>query len=213
MIDTVYSRYFRELSSYYRITLVNVVFGALAIAFGIFHIVALIPSLTDGEAHFLLWRSQATLTIVGFGLALAWVVSSVKIFRGIKDIRNLYKDQKAPVTDDITIGGIVSMFSHYREHEKTIRTMILVCTLGGFCFLALGIMSSVEFFSFSPVSGTITLNSIALIPSALLALTVAIVSLASSFYFARFSKVWNLRQRGISKSEQAFADLLDEGSR
>jgi hypothetical protein len=47
--------------------------------------------------------------------------------------------------------------------------------------------------SFSLTSGSFTLNTYLLIPSALLTLGIALVSLLSSYYFRKFSKAWDLR--------------------
>lgn len=212
MTDTIHSRVLRELDSFYIITLLNVVFGALAMAFGIQYMVSSVLGMTGGEPFSLFRILTAAVSMVGFGLGLSWLLSSVKIMNGLSDIRTIVKDRKAPLLDEILTGAIVRMIAHYREHRKTIQTMILVCTLGGFCFLALGIMSSIEFFSFSLTTGTITLNSALLIPSALLTLAIAMVSLASSWYFSKFSKDWDLRQGEISLSEQALANALRRGS-
>lgn len=208
MTSTIYSHFYHELNSFFLVTLLNVVFGALAIAFGIQYIVASVLGLTDEEPLSLIQIMTAAISMVGFGLGLSWIVSSVEILDGIDDIRNFLKENTTPVSDEITTCGIVRMIAHYRGHRKTIRTMILVCTIGGFCFLALGIISSIEFFSFSLTSGTITLNSYLLIPSVLLALSVALVSLASSFYFSKFSKAWDLREDEISRAEHELAETL-----
>lgn len=208
MTSTIYSHFYHELNSFFLVTLLNVVFGALAMAFGIQYIVASVLGLTDEEPLSLIRIVTAAISMVGFGLGLSWMVSSVEIMDGIDDIRNFLKENTKPVSDEITTCGIVRMIAHYRGHRKTIRTMILVCTIGGFCFLALGIISSIEFFSFSLTSGTITLNSYLLIPSALLALSVALVSLASSFYFSKFSRAWDLREDEISRGEHELAETL-----
>lgn len=208
MTSTIYSHFYHELNSFFLVTLLNVVFGALAMAFGIQYIVASVLGLTDEEPLSLIRIVTAAISMVGLGLGLSWMVSSVEILDGIDDIRNFLKENTKPVSDEITTCGIVRMIAHYRGHRKTIRTMILVCTIGGFCFLALGIISSIEFFSFSLTSGTITLNSYLLIPSALLALSVALVSLASSFYFSKFSRAWDLREDEISRGEHELAETL-----
>jgi len=213
MTDTIHSRFSRELNGFYLITLLYVIFGALAMAFAIHYIVSSVLGLTGGQPLSFLRIITAAISMIGFGLGLSWIVLSVEILDGIDDIRSAVKDWTTPVPDEILTGGIVRMIAHYREHTKTIRTMILVCTLGGFCFLALGIISSIEFFSFSLSSGTITLKSYLLIPSALLALAVAIVSLASSFYFSRFSKAWDLRESVISRAEQELVETLERDSR
>ncbi|MFA5002242.1 MAG: hypothetical protein WC502_04605 [Methanolinea sp.] len=208
MTSTIYSHFHHELNSFFLVTLLNVVFGALAMAFGIQYIVASVLGLTYEEPLSLIRIVTAAISMVGFGLGLSWMVSSVEIMDGIDDIRNFLKENTTPVSDEITTCGIVRMIAHYRGHRKTIRTMILVCTIGGFCFLALGIISSIEFFSFSLMSGTITLNSYLLIPSVLLALSVALVSLASSFYFSKFSRAWDLREDEISRAEHELAETL-----
>lgn len=213
MTDTLNARFIRELNSFYLITLMNVVFGALAIAFGVQYLVSSVLGLADGGAFSLLRMATAAFSMTGFGLGLSWIISSVKIMGGLHDIRSACKEQKSPVPGEVATRGIIRMIAHYRRNKKTIRLMILVCTLGGYCFLALGIFSSIEFFSFSLTSGTITMDSAALIPPVLLALSIAIVSLASSFYFIKFSKAWDVRESEISRAEQVLADTLERGSR
>jgi len=191
----------------------NVVFSALAIAFGVQYFLSSVLGLAEGDP-FSLWRiTSAAFSMAGCGLGLFWVISGVKIMDGLDDIRSASRDRKAPVPGEVTICGIIRMIAHYLEDMKTIRTMICICTLGGFCFLALEIFSSIEFFSFCLTSGTITLGNARLIPPALPALCIAFVSLLSSFYFRRFSNAWDVREGEISRAEQILADTLAGYSR
>ena len=48
------------------------------------------------------------------------------------------------ITDERLTCLIVRMLAHYRDNRRTIRTMILVCTLGGGCFFVLGIANSLK---------------------------------------------------------------------
>ena len=89
--------------------------------------------------------------------------------------------------------------------------MILVCTAGGFCFLVLGIMSSLEFVSAGLPFGMITLNYL-LIPSALLSLGIATVSLLCSYYFRRYASVWDMRLAAISRSENLLEKTMEQHS-
>lgn len=212
MTETTHSRLSRELGHFYTISLLNVVFGALAMAFGIQYIVTSVLGLTGGDPFSLIQIVTAALSMIAFGLGLSWIVSSVEILDGVDDIRMSLKESKTPATEEITTCGIVRMIAHYRGHRKTIRTMILVCTIGGFCFLSLGIISSIEAFSFSLTSGTITLKSLSLIPSALLALGIAIVSLVNSFYFSKFSQAWDIREGEISRAEEELEKTLERDS-
>jgi len=191
----------------------NVIFGALAIAFGVQYMVSSVLGLADGAAFSLLRMATAAFSMAGFGLGLSCIASSVKILDGLDDIRSAAKEQKSTVPGEVTTRGITRMIAHYRRDKKTLRIMILVCTLGGYFFLALGIFYSIEFFSFSLTSGTVTLNSALLIPPVLLAPSIGIVSLLSSFSFARFSKAWDVPEGENSRLEQVRADTLERGSR
>ncbi len=131
LTDTVNSRFFRELNSFYLITLVNVIFGALAIAFGVQYTVSSVLGLADGGTFRLLRIATAAFSMAGFGLGLSWIVLSVKILDGLDNIRSACKEQKSPVPGEVTTRGIISMIAHYRRNKKTLRIMILVCTLGG----------------------------------------------------------------------------------
>ncbi len=162
------------------------VFGALAMAFGVQFMVTSVLGLTPGHSLTPLTIIGGSISMVCFGLGIAWIISSAEIFEGIEGIRTDFSDRSSPVSDEILTSGIIRMIAHYRENRKIIRTMILVGILGGFCFLALGIINSLVFFSFSLTSGQFTLNNYLLIPSALLTLGIALVSLLSAHLFYEF---------------------------
>jgi hypothetical protein len=197
-----------ELNSFFALILLNLVFGALAMAFGMQFIIASITGLMAGQATIEFRALAGAISLVSFGLGLMWVRSSAKILKGITGIRREFRNREEPVPDETLTCWIVRLVAHYRENRKTIRTMIIVCTAGGFCFLALGIINSLEFISISFASATFTLNSYLLIHSAFLALGVGLVSLASSFYFTQFSRTWDLRQEEISRREHELAEKL-----
>jgi len=193
MTEETLTRFKSELNSFFVLILLNLVFGALVMAFGVQYIVTSVPGLTGWQSLTLHRIAGGALSMVCFGLGIAWIISSAEVLDGIDEIRTEFKDRKGPITDETLTGGIVRMIAHYRENRKTIQRMILVCTLGGICFLVLGSMNSLELISFSLTSGSFTLNTYLLIPSALLTLGIALVSLLSSYYFRNFSKAWDLR--------------------
>jgi len=202
MTDETLLRFRSELNSFFLLILLNLVFGALAMAFGVQFMVTSVLGLTGGQSLSPLTIIGGSISMVCFGLGIAWLISSAEIFEGIGGIRTEFSDRNKPVSDEALTTGIIRMVAHYRENRKTIHTMILVCTLGGFCFLALGIINSLEFFSFSLSSGRFTLNNYLLIPSALLTLGIALVSLFSSYYFMNFSRAWDRRLEETARSEE-----------
>jgi hypothetical protein len=102
------------------------------------------------------------------------------------------------------------MMTLYRENRGTIRTMILVCTLGGCCFFVLGIASSMQFLNFTQSGVEFTMNSYLVIPAMLLTLAIALTSLISSYFFSKFSKIWDRRQDESEKNEDALRHALEQ---
>lgn len=202
MTEKTLQRFKSELDSFFLLIVLNLVFGAMAMAFGVQFMVTSVLGLTDGQSLSLLRIVTGALSMVCFGLGISWIISSTKILKGVTGIRSEFRHSNGPVTNEVLTSGIVRMMAHYRENRKTIRTMILVCTLGGICFFVLGIINSMEFFSISLSSGSITLNSYLLIPAALMTLGIALVSLLSSYYFASFSRTWELRLEETTRSEE-----------
>jgi hypothetical protein len=115
------------------------------------------------------------------------------------------------MTPEESTGFIIQMMAQYRTNKAAIRTMILVCTAGGCCFLVLSIMSSIEFVSAGLTSGMITLNYL-LIPSAFLSLGIAMVSLLCSYFFRKYASVWDMRLSEISRSENVLEKTMEQNS-
>jgi hypothetical protein len=86
--------------------------------------------------------------------------------------------------------------------------MILVCTLGGLCFFVLGIANSIKVLTISSGGFAFTLDNLLLIPAMLLTLSISLASLLSSWYFSKFSKVWEGRLHEIGESECALKTKL-----
>lgn len=114
-----------------------------------------------------------------------------------------------PVSDEILTAGIVGKSARSRENRAAIRTTILVCTVGGFFFLAQGVVSAVEVTSLNLPGGSVTVNVVALLPSALLTLGIGLVSLLSSYYFSRFSRVWDLRLMETARSGERLKSAME----
>ncbi len=203
---TSFGRFKSELNSFFGLILANLVFGAMAMAFGLQFIVGSVLGQTGLPASPEIRILAGVLALVTFGLGLAWIQSGARIMKGIRGLMREFRHRSDPIPEEILTCGIIGMISVYREHRTTVRRMIIVCTLGGWCFFILGIVNATEFLSLSPSSGTVTLNVFLLIPAALLTLGIGVVSVLSSYYFSTFAKAWDLRLAETARSE----DLLEK---
>jgi len=200
-----------EIRSFWILSISNLVFAAITMAYGIMFIVTRLQEMVNAGTLLLV---PLITVIVGFSaavLGIKWILSSVEIFSSIEELKSAYDAKKGEMTPEDSTGFIIQMIIQYRTNKATIRTMILVCTAGGCCFLVLGIMSSIEFVSAGLTSGMTTLNYL-LIPSALLSLGIATVSLLCSYYFRKYASVWDMRLSEISRSETVLEKTMEQDS-
>jgi hypothetical protein len=202
--DTL-TRFRNELNSFFVLVIMNIVLGALAIAFGVQFMVTSVQGFTP-EPSLLLFRILAgSLAMVSSGLGIAWIIFSVEIFEQVEKIRSEFSDPHGQVPDEVLTGSIVRMLSYYRENKKMIGTMVLVCTLGGFCFLALGILNIVQNFSAPD-----TLTRLLSVSAAAINLTIGIVSLMFCRYFRNYSAAWDRRLEEADRSEYALKHAMEQ---
>lgn len=198
-----------EIRQFYIVCILNLVFAALAMAFGISYVIFAILGLTTG-----LLATPGPRMLIGaiamicFGLGLSWLLSTVRIFGGVDDLQSKLKAEGSAIPDNRITCLIVQMLALYRDNRTTIGTMIRGCTFGGICFFGIGIGTGLEAISMLSNGITVTVNNLMVIPAMLLPLGIAGVSLLSSYYFSKFAKVWDRRLHEIDKSECAFKKTL-----
>ncbi len=154
-------------------------------------------------------RFTGAIALICFGLGIGWIISTVRIFEGVVTIKDDLEADGDAITDERLTCLIVRMLAHYRDNRRTIRTMILVCTLGGCVFLRArdrkqpqspvrshrAVLLSLWIISFSSRPCSSRSGS-------------ALASLLSSYYFSRFAKVWERRLHEIEESECALKRTL-----
>ncbi|MDD3071905.1 hypothetical protein [Methanoculleus horonobensis] len=211
MHESALARFRSEIRHFYVVTVANIVFAALVMAFGISVIVGEAGSMyeTFSTAQYVIYSPVVLfVALVAVLTGLRWILTSIGVFEGIEAIKDDLDGMGGEVPDEALTRLIVSVLAHYRDNRATIRTMILVCTLGGVCSFFLGVAVSLEHLSVSPDGIAFTINNYLVIPS-LLTLCVALVSLASSYYFSRFAKVWDERLDEIMESEALLKETLE----
>ena len=194
-----------ELRSFFILSLLNVVFGAQALAFGIQFIVTAMLALMEEGAAILIPGILALAGGVLVVLGLRWILSSVHILSGVTKLRRAHRNIEDSAPDEILTRLIVRMMAHYRENRETIRVMTLICILGGLLFLALGTVNLIQ--AFTEGTGSGSTSPIA----AGINLTIGTVSILSSFGFRTYAAAWDLRLAEASRSEAALQNVLEQG--
>jgi hypothetical protein len=196
-----------ELRSFFALCILNLVFGALILAFGVQFIVTSVLALIEGESSF----GFAAAQILAWGaiayLGLRWILSSVEVMSRVTDIREEYRTLERPVSKEALTGLIIRMMVQYRENRKAIRLMTIVCTLGGAIFLAMGAMNLVQAGMAAGSGGSLYLSLLA----AGINLAIGVVALRLSSWFRRYARAWDLRLAEASRSEDALRQTMEQG--
>jgi hypothetical protein len=148
------SRFMAELTSFFLLVILNMAFGALAMAFGMQYIVILVPGLPVWQTNPLIRVPAAMIAMVGFGLGLSWILTSARVLRGVKNIRRESRGSQEPVLPETLTRWIVCVTAHYRENRKILRHMIVICRLGGCIFVTLGMVNLLQEFATGSTGGT-----------------------------------------------------------
>jgi hypothetical protein len=208
MSEDTLSRFKAELDSFFVIVLLNMVFGALAMAFGIQYIVTLVLGLPVWQTSPVLRMPAAIIAMVGFGLGLSWILTSARVLRGIKNIRRESRNSPEPVPSETLTGWIVRMIAHYRENRKIIRHMIVICRLGGCVFVTLGIVNILQAFAAGSTGGNWWSLALPFFAAAI-NLTIGIITILISIGFHRYSAVWDQRLTTATYSEDALQHVME----
>ncbi len=213
-MNPVLSQFRTEIRHFFLVSLLNHVFAAIAIATGVQYIVTAIISQTidplipgipmiPGLRIF-----TGAIALICFGLGISWILSTVRIFESIVTIKEELEKAGEAIPDERLTCLIVRMLAHYRDNRTTIRTMILVCTLGGAAFFEFGIANGLKVLSISSGGFAFTLDNLLLIPAMLLMLGISLASLLSSYYFLKFVQTWDRRLNEIEESECSLKKTL-----
>lgn len=197
-----------EIRHFYRISLLNLVFAALSIAFGVQYITTAVLGQSADPTTTWLRMLTGAIALSCFGLGIGWIISTARVFKGVGMIKDDLDAEGEAITDERVTCLIVRMLAHYRDNRRTIGTMILVSTVGGVCFFVLGIANGLKAISVSSGGIAFTLSNYLVIPAMLLTFGIAGASLLSSYYFSKFAKVWDLRLHEIEESECALKKNL-----
>lgn len=207
MKDETLSQVRNELNSFFVLVILNMVFGALAMAFGMQFMIAAVMGFAGGEIP--LNVLAGAISLAGFGLGLSWVLSSAKVLKGITEIRREYREYTGSVPDEILTGWIVRLTAHYRKNRETIRRMTVICALGGCAFLAIGVLNLVQGITWTADPNASWIRALPFIAAGI-NLTLGLASLLFSGYFRRYSAAWDLRLDETARSETILERTLEK---
>ncbi|MBM5804822.1 MAG: hypothetical protein FJZ49_01975 [Candidatus Verstraetearchaeota archaeon] len=198
----------RELRSFTALSVISLVFGAIAIALSVFFTVMNITPLVQLKPGFYTNAISVFLGFVAAAFSIKWLLSSTEIFSGLDDIRDESKKLGPSPDSEKLTGLIVRLMSMYRQERPTINRMILLSKLAGACFIANGVVLAISLVVGLYTGGADMLQSVAGI---LISLAVGAVGLYLPSSFQRYAAAWDARLQGSDSAEKELSTLVGVG--
>lgn len=207
MTKEIFKKIQKETLSLTALSIVNIIFGALAIATGVSTIINQYFSMKDA-AQFDMY-SAAFIGIGGilFIIGLWWIITSANIMDFSTDMHIDHTKKRKKVTDEAIISWIVQMVAYYRENKKTIHRMILLSRLAGIFFLLYSIIS--VFSTASYFNATFTISSFLFqIIREILLIFLSIACFLVPYFFSKYASIWDSRIEEVEKAEEALQQQM-----
>jgi len=206
MTNNIIKKINDEIGSLTALSIVNLIFGALAIAIGVCNSVK--------HINFLKESVQISLTPVificfGIGLGiigLYWLISSANILDFTTDIKLERHKKKISATDEDITGLIVQMIAFYRKNQKKIRQMIVMSMIGGCLFLCFTLFSAINMLM--KPSGDVVWSQYVQIIGLFLMLFIGIACFFIPRFFKKYASIWDSRMKETENVEQRLMDQI-----
>jgi fumarate reductase subunit C len=211
MKETSGQQFGKEITSFFVLVILNLILGALSMAFGLQAVMLTLMAYSGGGIPSLFGSAAVIIIgIAGMGIGIFWIKTSAKILNGIKKIREEYRNHNGPVPAETLTGWIVAMIAHYRENREVIRQMALIGTIGGAVFLAFGITNLVQGIQIVSSGGDQLSGYLALVAAAV-NLIIGLVTLHFARGFRTYAGVWDSRLDQAVRGEESLKQALENG--
>jgi hypothetical protein len=198
----------QEVNSFVGLALINIVFSAIAMALGISIIVPNITSMVTTQSVLF---PQIVLVVIGFlasVFSIKWLISSAEMFEVSDELKEDYTKNKT-LDEEAQTGLIVKMMSYYRENKSTIKKMMWVSRIAGFCFLISGAFNLITAV-INAASGVQLMDVWMQVLGAIINFVVAMAGFIMPHFFGKYNKIWDKRIEKNAKAEVEFRRQFGE---
>ena len=206
MMNNIIKKINDEIGSLTALSIVNLIFGAIAIAIGV--------SNSVNQINFIKESVQISLNSIificlGIGLSIVgmyWLISSANILDFTTDIQLEHHKRRASLTDEVIIGFIIQMIAFYRKNQKKIKLMILMSMIGGCLFLGFTLFSAINMIMKS--SEDVAWSQYIQIIGLFLMLILGIACFSIPRFFKKYASIWDGRMKEVENAERMLLEQI-----
>jgi hypothetical protein len=208
MANEISEKLKQEVNSFVGLVLINIVFSAVAMGLGISIIIPNITSMVTTQSALF---PQIILIVIG-GLAsvfsIKWLISSAEMFEVSVELKEDYAKNKT-LDEEAQTGLIVKIMAYYRENKSTIKKMMWVSRIAGFCFLISGAFTIITAV-INVITGVQLIDLWMQVLGAFINFAITTAGFIIPHFFGKYTKIWDKRIEKNAKAEVEFRRQLGE---
>jgi len=199
-------RFNREMSSFFALTIINLVGAALAMSYGVSTGVNNLFIMINAQRILPLQTALLGLAMLGFIFAIRWQIFSARIFSGFDDLRDEFKNRSEKTNGQTMTELIIQNLAFYRENKPAIEKLVLGSRVTGAFFMLLGAIGVYNLLAIGPTD-LVSLFVAAL--GAFLCVALGIVGIYSPSFFKKYSRIWEQRLKDSVEIENKLNNILE----
>jgi hypothetical protein len=198
----------QEVNSFVGLALINIVFSAVAMGLGISTIISNITSMVTTQSVLF---PQIVLIVIGVlasVFSIKWLISSAEMFEVSDELKEDYTKNKT-LDEEAQTGLIVKIMAYYRENKSTIKKMMWVSRIAGFCFLISGAYTIITAI-INVITGVQLMDVWTQVLGAFINSAITAAGFIIPHFFGKYTKIWDKRIEKNAKAEVEFRRQLGE---
>lgn len=206
MTNNVIKKINDEIISLTALSIVNLIFGGIAIAIGVSNSVSHINILKESVQI-----SLTSVIFICFGVSLGiiglyWIITSSNILDFTTDVQLERHKKKMSMTDEVIIGLIVQMIAFYRKNQKKIKQMIVMSMIGGCLFLGFTLFSAINMLMKPLVD--VEWSQYVQIIGLFLMFFLGIACFVIPRFFEKYASIWDGRMKEAENVERVLMEQM-----
>ena len=198
----------QEVNSFVGLALINIAFSAVAMGLGISTIISKITSMVTTQSVLF---PQIVLIVIGVlasVFSIKWLISSAEMFEVSDELKEDYTKNKT-LDEEAQTGLIVKIMAYYRENKSTIKKMMWVSRIAGFCFLISGAYTIITAI-INVITGVQLMDVWTQVLGAFINSAITAAGFIIPHFFGKYTKIWDKRIEKNAKAEVEFRRQLGE---
>ncbi|MEM3743609.1 MAG: hypothetical protein QXO23_02450 [Candidatus Methanomethyliaceae archaeon] len=204
MERNVEMKFARELKSFHHLTILSLIFGAIAMAISLAFVVSNIMAFINQNS--IIHIIPTIIGLLTFSFAMRWLLAAVDVMDGVDEIKDEYTKIKEAASDELITGLIVKMLAHYRAKKPTISKLVLLCKVAAICFIMNGLLVLSQAILNNPTNALELTSSLA---ATLINWGIGIVGLFIPHSFQNYSSCWEVRAQFSAMVEKELEFLIE----